>query len=264
MPLSTINNGASSATARAAINAAINEINNRTPLVRGSGVLQGYTVPATSATSPPALQYSFSYGAPVNGYIAFILDGTTVTIYVEDSDPSAAYWVDTSAASTAAEIATLFSNYINANFSVTAAVDVDVVTITNANTGSGAILTHSANTTNTMTYFGGGGTGTNAVSGSGSVEEVTLIAQSGTKTIKPVKIIALGGGVNVAVEIALKVGSTYYPVVTNLASGYGIGEPLPTHAEWVSGRASAALVARMVGTVPNGGSQRILAIVEQI
>jgi len=235
-------------------------------LVRGSGVLQGYTTPATVATSPPALTYPFIWAAPRDGYVTFNLNGTNVTIYLSDNNPSQPHWIDTNSTMTAADIATLFSNYLNANFSVSSSVSGDDVTITTSDTGSGAILIHVETTATVINSYNisGGGGGTDATSGSGSIEEVTIIPQSGTKTIKPVKITSLGAGVNTVVQIALKVGSTYYPVVTNLASGYGEGEPVPEPSEWVSGRASASLVARMVDTVPNGGVKLILAIVEQI
>jgi hypothetical protein len=185
---------------------------------------------------------------------------------VQDTDPEDTYWCDTSATNTAEEIADQFSSVINSNFGdITASVNGVYVTIVNSATGEYAVLTNyffNTNAINGVTALGG--TGNNATPDSGGIEEVTIISQSGTKTIIPVRIFALGAGVNVEVEIALKVGSTYYPIVTNLESGYVSGEPVPLYSEWASGRASASLVARMVGTVPMGGSQTILAVVEQI
>lgn len=116
------------------------------------------------------------------------------------------------------------------------------------------------------TAFNASAQGADEVAPSGAINEVTIIPQSGTKTIKPVAIYCAGPGVGVGIELALKVGSSYFPLCTNLAPHQsGVISSIGSfYNEWLAGRASAALVARMTDTPPVGGSQRLVAVVEQI
>jgi hypothetical protein len=235
-------------------------------LVRGSGQLLGSTTAHVDATAPAPMIVEFATPSHVMGSASFSWNGSAVDIYFGDSDPMQTYWVDTVSYTTADDLAVGFASMINTIMGALVATNVgNQVVITNGSVGASISVVVSSSFAD-ISYTGGGGAGTNEIMEAGSVSEVTLIAQDGTKTIKPVRVFAYGGGIFDTVQIALKVGSTYYPICQNVGSAEVYEEPIigAYYAEWVSGRASASLVARISGsTPPFGGDLRVIAIAER-
>jgi hypothetical protein len=235
-------------------------------LVRGSGQLLGSTTAHADATAPAPLIVEFSTPSHVMGSVSFSWNASAVDIYFGDSDPAQTYWIPTGSYTTADELAAAFAAKINDIMASTVATSLsNQVVITNGSTGASISVSITPSFAD-ISYYGGGGNGTDEIMEAGSVSEVTLIAQDGTKTIKPVRVFAYGGGIFDTVQIALKVGGTYYPICQNVGSMEVYEEPIigGYYAEWVSGRAAAALVARISGsTSPMGGDLRVIAIAER-
>jgi hypothetical protein len=168
--------------------------------------------------------------------------------------------------STTSELLTALSAAIGATFGgISLSESGLVLTITRTATGASTSL---AIATAQADVYGsyGGGIGTDLVPAEGGVQEVTLITQDGTKTIYPVRCYIAGAGVAAPVQFALKVASSYYPLGANFAANATYGDLVDLSAyyqEWITGRASASLVARIIGTLPLGGSVQCCAIVEQ-
>ena len=232
-------------------------------LVRGSGVLQGYTVAPIVAEPPPALTVSFDSS---DAQFTITLNGVTQPVVVDDFDPTSVVWVDNGSgdpSTTAYNFEMAFATFAS-TYGFTLSRTDNVVTIFTGATGSTSTSYYNL-TAFTGVVLAGGGAGVNAVAGSGQVSEVTIISQDGTKTIKPLRCGVSGAGISTTVQFALKVGGIYCPLSADMASDATTGEPGVSSyfAELVSGRASASLVARMTGGVPNGGSLTCWAIAEQ-
>lgn len=236
-------------------------------LVRGSAELKGSDSPAVSASPPPPLTITFGSPSHADDVLYLTVDGSTTVFFFQDSDPSVTPWINTAAMTTSAELSDSLTTLINGLYPGLASDGSGVVTLTNLGVGTAASLAASSALAD-ITSITGGGSGEEEVPESGSISEVTLIAQDGTKKIKPVRIFAYDGeGLAVSVQFALKVGSNYYPLASNVGSGEVYAEPLiGSHiGEWYStGRASASLVARYTDPPPFGGALRCVAIVEQI
>ena len=236
-------------------------------LVRGSGLLQGDTSPGAAATLAPDLTVTFGL-IPVDGTIWSLgTYGTFYTFTWASSDPvNGSAWIDITSLSSIYDAASAFATAVNSlslGF-VTASNLAEVTTITTSTVGATSVLNISIGDGSATSV--GGGTGADAVAPSGGISEVVIIAQDGTKTIKPVKAgFHDAGGVAVGVQLALKVGGTYYPIGTALTASATVGsiEPGSFYAEWISGRASAALVAYMTGSTPLGGTLTCWAVAEQ-
>lgn len=237
-------------------------------LVRGSGLLQGHTSAGNDATSAPDLTVTFGL-VPTDGAVWSLgLYGISYSFYWTSTDPTnGSVWIDITSLSSIYDAASAFATAVNnlSLGSVTASNLAEVVTITNSTVGATSVLNISIGDGSASST--GGGAGVDAVAPSGGISEVVVIAQSGTKTIKPVRaeFHDSGGGVAVGVQFALKVGGTYYPIGSDVGASVPIGriEPASFYAEWLSGRASAALVAFMTGAIPVGGTLTCWALVEQ-
>jgi len=81
------------------------------------------------------------------------------------------------------------------------------------------------------------------------------------------------GGIDVYVELALKVGVAYYPISPLIGPFTASYVPLAgaMFDEWINGRAGASLSARMVEndgspaiTIPAGGTLTVWAVAEQV
>lgn len=266
MALDQINNGDSGADARAKINAAIAAVE----LVRGSGVLQGYTDPGSEAQPPPEAILTFS-GLTKEFVIVVDVPTGSYVFTASASDPgNGSVWVGSSLWSTL---------YDAAYYTKEAMVAVGITDLTIYNGVSETINFLPSFTTGSLTVtdpngnaaitIDGGGSSTPAVPPSGEVDEVVLIAQDGTKTVKPVLLgyyIEPGFALDATVQFALKVGETYYPLGDDVPNNELQGN-VPANsffAEWVSGRASASLVARMTSAVPTEGMLNCWAIVERV
>jgi len=237
-------------------------------LVRGSGLLQGHTSTGSDATTAPDLTITFTL-VPFDG-VAWSLTvyGNVYGFTWSASDPAnGTTWIDLAPISTVYDAATAFAAAINNMLlgTITASNLSEVVTVTNSTTGVTSFLGISIGDGSATST--GGGTGVDAVAPSGGISEVVIIAQSGTKTIKPIRAeFHDSSGVAVGVQFALKVGASYYPIGNDLGASVTVGriEPVAFYAEWISGRASAALVALMTGATPIGGTLTCWAVAEQI
>ncbi|WP_397382963.1 hypothetical protein [Prosthecobacter sp.] len=240
-------------------------------LVRGYGTLQGHTSAGAAATAPPNLRMDFVS----NNFATFTLyvDGSSYNFTLSDTDPAnGTIWLDATFNSSSV-MAPAFRDAINAlsipGVTAYASNDgYDFMLLTKSTTGAASGLIFTVNTEPTAYVITGGGSGTDATSDSGAVQEVTLIPQSGVKSVLPVKISVFGDGAlsGVTVEVALKVGGSYYPVAALINGALTYGEAVPANHwdEWVIPRISSALVARYVDTPPMGGAMTIFAVAEQI
>lgn len=238
--------------------------------MRGYGTLQGYTSAGAAATAPPNLRMDFVS----NNFATFTLyvSGSSYSFTLSDTDPAnGTIWLDASFNSPPV-MAGAFRDAINAlsisGVTASASNDgYDFLLISNSTMGSSASLIFTANSEPTAYVLSGGGSGTDATSDSGAVQEVVLIPQSGVKSVLPVKISVFGDGAlsGVTVEVALKVGGSYYPVAALINGALTYGEAIPANHwdEWVIPRISSALVARYVDTPPMGGMMTVFAIAEQ-
>jgi len=249
------------------------------PLVRGTGLLQGHTNPGSDAG--PAI---ISQGVSDNDAQHFI-PGETIRItadaydqlfeFTNGSPPVNGDAVDVSITGIGSDLAAQYTVLIAAiagtGFAGTAVYNTGNHSWDVATTATGASVTlfheYTIGESSVHPPLSPGiftASGTDAVAPSGAITEVTIIPQDGINTIKPVYLCSLMSGVAVDVQLALKVGDSYHQIGTcGSGSGAIVVNPGSAYAEWVNGRASAALVARMMDAAPVGGSQRFLAIVEQ-
>jgi hypothetical protein len=237
-------------------------------LLRARYVLTGADSVEVPATAPTPLTLEFNMGGASHsgGTVTVTVDGSAVVFYIQDTDPSNTPWIDTSGMSSTSDVLTALSATITAAFGgITVSESGLIMTITRNATGASASLAIATAQADVYSS-GGGGSGTDLVAAVGGVQEFTIIAQDGTKTIYPVRCFIAGAGVAAPVQFALKVASTYYPLGANFAANATYGDLVDLSAyyqEWITGRASASLVARIIGTLPLGGSIYCAAIVEQ-
>ncbi len=241
-------------------------------LVRGSGLLQGHTAAGSAATSPPP--FVFSFGSPYTEFaLNLVVDGGTYSFHIAAVDPQSPplIWIDSTGWVTVQDVAAGIAAGINGQSIPNIVAEANMaspalVTVSHSGTGAATSLDGSLVNAGVDNTTSGGGSGTDAVAPSGAITEITLIAQDGAKNIKPVKLGTSGEGINIGIEIALKIaGPTYYPVCNDLAANHTTGEATIStlYTEWLGARTSAALVARMAAAAPVGGSLTLWAIVEQ-
>lgn len=241
-------------------------------LMRGSGLLQGYTTAEVAATAPSDVVFTFDSGTFTEWVATYTEAGTAHVFTASATDPAdGSTWLDTSSGTwDASGCAAALEAAIDALSisGVSATPSANVLTVTCTTTGAAAMQTGSLAGSLGASGVSGGGYGTDAVAGSGHITEVTLIAQDGTKKIMPVRLFAYdAAGIAVAVQFALKVGASYYPLAADVASGGVYAEPMIGSyiGEWYgAGRASSSLVARYTSGIPLGGSLRCVAIAEQL
>lgn len=234
-------------------------------LVRGSGVLQGYTTSPIVGTAPPDLVFSASSN-DTDFTFNLTVNGTTTTFSIATTDPANGnVWIDS----------TTFDGVDDATSALKAAIDalaianlmtVDSSTfLTISHSGLGASLTGSLNVHDGGGSVSGGGTGDAHVAGIGEVMEVTLIASDGAKVTRPIRCGWSGDGVVADIQFALKIGGVYHPIAGDVPQSSTAGECAPGifFSEWVAGRASGELVVRMTGSAPDGGSLTCWAIAER-
>ena len=250
-------------------------------LVRGSGLLQGHT--DAGGAGGPAIVNQGTYPA-----FSFYV-GDTIRIYQPNASFDVTFeFVDGSSPVTGAPVsisgltgdleaqfAALIAEITTAGFTGSVGYDAENNVFSVQTTDSGSSVTlfvaYSRSAYGGIdrpfsTDFGTNASGTDEIPPSGAITEVTIISQDGSKTIKPVALYCAGPGLGVGIEVALKVGSSYFPLGANLSPYQnGVISAIGSYYnEWLAGRASAALVARMTDTPPVGGSQRLVAVVEQI
>jgi hypothetical protein len=232
-------------------------------LVRGSGLLQGHTSAGTPATAPPTLIITLG-SFNTNFTWSITVSGTPHLVTAATTDPAdGSYFMDTTSLVDVAGLVAAMVSIINSQAWATAVDDGTVVVTTPGSTGASSSLSGATDLLGSTVT--GGGTGADAVPASGGIQEVTLVAQDGAKTIKPVSVGFSGDGGLVcgSIVLSLKVGGTYYPFATiGNTPTLGMAAPDANVTEWVSGRASAALVARST-TLDLGGQATIWAIAEQ-
>lgn len=243
-------------------------------LVRGDATLQGNTDAGSAeipASPPPILNIYFSSPSHMYGTITVTFDSIPYTIYFQDSDPggsSTATWIDTSAFSSDTELSSSLSSMI---YSLLGPVSSSFSNLTQiSNTAPGASHNVSASSSfSDCTSVDGGGAGTDFVAGvdpSGGIAEVEIIPVNGYKTIKPIRCGVHGDSpINAATQFALKVSGLYFSLGADIpaSTSYAEVQPYDSWLEWVSGRATSSLVARITGSMPLGGFLSCWAITEQ-
>lgn len=265
MSLDTLNNGDSGFNARTKINAAIDAV-NAGAILRGSGVLMGNTAIGILASPPPPVTVAFN-SVPAGVWTLYV-SGYSYTFTWANSDPSnGSVWIDSNPIMSASDAVFAFINAVNSLGIGTLAAGNpggDNVLLENGSTGSTASLALS--TSDGAATASLGGNGSDAVDPSGGTYEVAIIPASGVKSIKPIKVgVYDSTGLDSLVQFALKVGGTYYPV-GNEFPNYAMNGDIVVgefFGEWIDGRAGAALVARMTGSPPFGGTLTCWAVVEQ-
>lgn len=246
-------------------------------LMRGSGMLQGFTDPGSEAVPPPEAILTFSsltQNFTVN--VTTPAGSYNFTAAFSDDPFDGSTWVDSTLWTTLYDAAYYMKEAI-------VAAGIADLTVYNGTSDSinflPAFLTGALSVTNPSSDAAisatGGGDATPAVDPSGEVVEVEIIAADGNKTLKPVRleIYSIDGGINAYVEIALKVGVVYYPISPLIGPFTASHVPIAwaMFDEWINGRAGASLSARMVEndgspaiTIPAGGTLTVWAVAEQV
>ncbi len=246
-------------------------------LVRGSGVLQGNTIPHGSPT--PVTGYSVNVVNSIGtGTLTVDVYGTVVTMTFDTVDPAdGSIFIDTSTFSGSIDYATAIYNMLT----TTLAAYVANVTLNEFNITFDSLYTGSTtyvNVTTTMPNIGTSGyiMGTDGTPGSGAVAEVVLIPAVSGKNTFPVRVILKAGGdgsiPGTTADVCLKEGGVYYPLCNEFAPGGVDGEILggvgsfqigSYTTRWMNGLFQGALVARLTATPGDGGSVTFTAICEQ-
>lgn len=238
-------------------------------IVRGNALIRGHTNAGTPLSAPPPINVTFS-SVPA--------DGTQWTLYVNGSpydftwsftDPSdGSKWIDVSSLSSENDAASAFGSAITSLSIPSSNVPTPIgATVIIENTTSGSSTTLYIDDPGLSASSTGGGNGVDYVAPSGAITEATVISQSGSLNIKPIRVGVYGSvGVNATVQVALKVASSYYPIASDIgALNTSVDIDLGSfYTEWISGRASASLIVRMTSYAPVGGDLTCWAIVEQV
>jgi len=234
--------------------------------VRGSGVLQGYTVAPVAATAPADVVFSFS-GTDAEWVATYTRNGTAHVFTASATDPAdGSTWIDTNAGTwDAADGAAALETALDALALVGVTTTAVAGDLTVAYSATGVAASHSGGFTGQAGSATGGGSGADAVAGSGHVSEVELVALSGSKTIFPDALWVDGAGVASDIRFALKVSGVYHQIVADVTSGstYSMPSRATFGTEWMSGRVGS-LVAYLTGSVPTGGSITAYAIADQV
>jgi hypothetical protein len=240
-----------------------------TPLVRASGVLQGYTV-APVAAQYPVISYSVTGSITGSGVMVIESDvASPLTLTFAITNPSdGTTWIDTSdldQSTVASHLAYAIGNYFGAD--VTLDVDGEDSRYHTAHrnaSGASVRLQITSNTYGGVIATSLGGYGVDAVTGSGQITEIILIPKVAGKTIKPTDIFINGAGVYATIRYAFKnAGGTYFRISQDI---FNLTYSVPSRAgytdEWLNGRADCDLVAYLT-TIPTGGSITCYAFAER-
>jgi len=240
-------------------------------LLRASGVLQGYTTPATASV----LTCSFNTNL-LNGVMAVItVDGVTFTLGGVDTD-SGAPW-DPSGATNGIAVVTYSStgaftvddvvsalNGTAAFSAVAVASDAaGFLRITTNNTGAG--VTQSVDS-NPLGYIGSI-TNTNGTDASGNIDEVELIPAVAGKKVKCALAWLLGDYTGATVQLALKKDGAFIAVAPDLTPDGTLQEVKPTADTIVmffeGQQEGESLVARIAGSPSSGGTATFRVFAQQ-
>lgn len=237
-----------------------------TTLIRGIATLRGYN--DTAPSDLPGSQ-AITFLSADDTVITIVLDGGSSYIFTfAPTDPvNGTIWVDTSTITTADEMGVALAGALSGVF-------------VSYNGGSGAWVEVVSSTAGSASSVSISETGENEIAPAvpgrnmgdpiGEITEATLIPGVSGKMIKCIALgimTATGGGVTVAMDVALRKGGSTSTVGSwpSLSSGEA---SLPLSSEdGLNGRdAGESLIARITGDVassPTGGEVRVWCIVEQ-
>jgi hypothetical protein len=246
------------------------EVQVGTPIVRSSGILQGYTTPPQGASGPSiAFNVTGSFGVDTltiqSDVAADIIFNFTA---VDPMLGGNTVWIDTSSGDKYA-VAGLFVSALDTVFGSTVIINVDgedasYVQVSRNAIGASTHLQIINLASDLISVQNPGGYGTDAVTGSGQITEVILIPKATGKTIKLTDIVTNGVGVIAMIRFAFKNASgTYFRICQEIYHG-GYSEPSRAGyvSEWLNGRTDCDLVAYLT-SIPTGGSVTCYAFAEQ-
>lgn len=278
MALSQLSNGDTGLQARTKINAALTAVDAlaNARMLRGSGQLKGNTTPHGSPT--PVTGYSINVtGGSGSGTLTVDVSGVVVVMTFDTTDPmDGSVFIDITAFSGQLDYALAIEGMLNSNLAayVTNVVRNEFqVTFDTIATGS-AIYVNATMTMSNVTTSGNV-PGTDGAEGYGAVTEIEIFPAVSGKTILPVRVFALGDGAfsGMTVDVCLKEGGSYYPLCAEFSTVVAAGEILGAsgnmpmgayQVRWINGLFNGSLVARLIGTVTDGGTLTVYAIAEQV
>ena len=273
MSLLPIYNGISAEEAANRINAGLAATDTKAALVRGAGIVQGYTTAAQEPVYATTIMSLDPDNFISNGSINFTKDGTQIALVViSDTDPGGALWIYNNGSSisptdAANSIIAAFSGHAELSAAVGYPYTGTQIKFTLNSMGSLAISPENIIATFDPSPSVGG---TPGVEPSGAITEVQLVAAVAGKSPRLLiaGVVGTTGGVSAQMEIALKLGANYYP----LANQYGVGsnQRLPLTADGSTlhfdGLAGASIVGRIISglaTSPIGGQAKLWVIAER-
>lgn len=239
-------------------------------LIRGSGVLQGFTTPPVPAEPPPLLRVEF-VGGTTEFTFTLTVDSLSYVFQALSFNPGGGViWIDSSTWLLASDAAQGLANAITAQslWNLTASYNSsggEFCDVSQA-AASGNLLGDNTSSDASIFVTGGGDT-TPEVPGSGEVSEVEIISQDGEKAIKSILLgYFTDSPLDVSVRFALKTEGIYYQLGIDVPNNEAQGVILPGSfwQEWVSDRISTSLVALMSGPTPTGGTLTCWAVAEQL
>lgn len=236
-------------------------------IVRGFGILNGYTDAGTPAVDPmPPLALTFTFASIPDGALIDIstpTSGVTLAFVMASTDPeSGRIWIDSSGFASpndcASAIATAFNSEYFGTQSFSASAYASTTSI--ATTDAGSTVMISGSSSDAAVTVSGGGAGTDFVSEippTGAISEVVLMPASGTKKSRTLYA-SITGTLSAEVRVALKKSGIY----TEIAPGINIATFSPgpvrfapadvaTEQLWLFGQdAGESVVAYIAGAIP--------------
>lgn len=243
------------------------------PLIRASGVLQGYTT-APQTASAPLIGFNVLDGTFASGQMTITssVAAPLVLKFALTNPGGSGVWIEIS--SDGYQVAYNMQSALETHFgaNITLNVDGEDNRYFNAplnTTGSTARLQVTQATYAGVETINAGGYGTDSVQGVGQVTEVILIPKVTGKVIKPVYLLAhapTGTPLGAVIRFAFKnAGGTYFRISDQVQAGIQYLEPSKSGYinEWINGRADCDLVAYTVTGTPTGTASICAAFAEQ-
>jgi hypothetical protein len=244
-------------------------------LVRGSGQLKGNTTPHGPTT--PVSGYSINTVSSIgSGTLTVDVNGSVLIMTFDTTNPyDGSVFIDITSFSGSLDYALAIESQLSSYFSGSLINIVRTefnVTFDTAGSGTGVYVNASTTMGNISTS--GYVAGTDGYEGYGAVTEIEIIPAVSGKTILPVRVFALGDGAfsGMTVDVCLKEGGSYYPLCAEFSTVVAAGEILGAsgnmpmgayQVRWINGLFNGSLVARLIGTVTDGGTLTLYAICEQ-